>query len=361
VTPYIPLSSVSLSEREHGLVREAMSAGLLSSAGPFVTAFEEAFAARLGIGHVIATASGTSALELALRALDVVAGDEVIVPALTFVAPAAAVALVGAIPVIADVTAETWTLDPQDVARRITSRTRAIVTVDVLGHPCDYDELTGFGLPILEDAAEAIGARYKGRLAGTLGAASIFSFHANKPIATGEGGCVATDDAVIAARVRQLNNFGMSTTRRYWHEVAGHNHRMTNLTAAVGLGQVERWDHLVAERARIAAFYDRALAEVPVRRRPVAAWATEGTWLYTIESERRSSVLDACQRHGIDARAIWPAVPDQPAFRATENCSYPVAREVANRALWLPTWPGMPEDALHRVVRAVAEGAATTN
>ena len=226
----------------------------------------------------------------------------------------------------------------------------------MLGHPSDYNRLAAFGLPILEDAAEAIGALYKGRPAGTLGAAAIFSFHANKPIATGEGGCVATDDPALAAWIRQFNNFGMSPTQRYWHEMAGHNHRMTNLTAAVGLAQVERWDELLGERVRIASYYDRALAGVPVGRRPIADWATEAVWLYTIESDRRDAIVNACKRRGIDARAIWPAVPTQPAFREFAVGSYPVASWLAERALWLPTWPGMPEDALDRVVTAVVEG-----
>jgi perosamine synthetase len=351
----IPLSSISLTERERHYLRDAIESGLISSTGPYVPAFEAALARRLGTAAVVATASGTSALELILRALDIGRDDEVVVPAFTFVAPAAAVALVGATPVLADVSPESWTLDPLAVKRVLTRKTRAIVAVDVLGHPCDYDGLRRFDLPIIEDAAEAHGAFYKGRLVGGLGTAAVFSFHANKTISTGEGGCVATDNPSLAARVRRLNNFGMSPTRRYWHEEPGHNHRMTNLTAAIGLGQVERWDELVASRAEITRAYDEALAPSGVDRRPAAPWATMSTWLYTIASPHRDRIVEGCARRGIDARAVWPATCEMPAFRMAVREDYPVACDIARRALWLPTWSGMSGQDIRDVAAAVAD------
>lgn len=356
MTIRIPLSSISIGALENRHVAEVMRSTMISSASPVVAAFEAALGARLGADHVVAAASGTCALELALRALGVGPGDEVIVPALTFASPVAAVMLVGATPVIVDVSPEHWTIDPQEVARHIGPRTRAIVAVDVLGHPADYDALAAFGIPVIEDAAEAIGARYKGRPTGSLGTIAIFSFHANKTIATGEGGCVATNDAAIGARVRQLTNFGMNPQRRYWHEFAGHNHRMTGLVAAVGLAQVMRWDELIGARAQVTRWYDDAFALAGVTRRPVMSWADEATWLYTIADDRRDDILRACAGRGVDARAIWPAIPDQPAFADLAQGAYPVTRRISDTALWLPTSAGLTEAEVGEVVQGVLEG-----
>jgi perosamine synthetase len=351
----VPLSAVSLSSLEREYVLEALDQAMLSSSGRHVQRFEDAMAKRVGVLHAVATSSGTSALELLLRAMKIGPGDEVVVPAFTFASPALATILVGAEPVFADITWETWTLDVDDVRCVLTPKTRAIIAVDVLGHPCDYDALASFGLPIIEDAAEAHGATYKGRPAGSLGVASIFSFHANKAITCGEGGCVLTDDRSLADRARQLNAFGMQADRRYWHTEVGCNHRMANLVAAVALGQVERWETLVAGRARVAATYDRALQSVPVERRPVAEWAGEAVWLYTVATDRRDAVLAACSRRGIDARAVWPSLPENPAFARFVRRACPRAQTVANRAIWLPTWSDMPEESVNSVAEAVAE------
>jgi perosamine synthetase len=353
--PYIPLSAVNLGDLERQYVLEALDLTMISSSGPHVRRFEDLIAQKVGVRYAVATASGTSALELLLRAMKIGPGDEVIVPALTFASPALAAVLVGAEPVFADITSETWTLDPDDVRNVLTSKTRAIIAVDVLGHPCEYDGLASFGLPIIEDAAEAHGATYKGRQAGSFGVASIFSFHANKAITCGEGGCILTHDGVLAERVRQLNAFGMEADRRYWHTEIGCNHRMTNLVAAVGLGQLERWDTLLAGRARVAAAYDRALQSLPLERRPVADWAGEAVWLYTVATDRRDAVLAACGRKGIDARALWPSLPENPAFARFVRGVCPRAHAVADRALWLPTWSDMPEESVQAVADAVAE------
>ncbi len=352
----VPLSSVDITDRERSYVRDAIDTGWISSGGSYVKAFEAAVSKRVERRFVEATASGTCALELVLRALGIGPGDEVIVPALTFAGPANAVAAVGARPVFADVTAESWTVDPEAVRRVRTPRTRLLIAVDALGHPCDFDALEALEIPILEDAAEAHGSSYRGRPAGGLGIASIFSFHANKTISTGEGGCVATDDRRLIERIAELNNHGMRPELPYHHEVVGHNFRMTNLSAAVGLAQAERWDELVAGRNAVSEQYDRALADTSLERRPVAAWAREATWLHTVATEERAAVLASCARAGVDARAIWPALPDQPAFGEQLTGAWPIARDISARALWLPTWCGMPADAIARVSDAVRRG-----
>jgi perosamine synthetase len=229
----VPLSRVTLSDLERTFAHAAVDSGWISGTGGYVRDFEQGLAARLGRRHVVAVGNGTLALELALLALEIGPGDEVIVPALTFVAPAAAVRAVGATPVFADVTAESWTVDPARAAELVTPRTRAVVAVDLLGHPCDADSLAALGVPLVEDAAQAHGALYRGRPAGSLGVVSTFSFHANKTVSTGEGGCLATDDPGLAERARLIANHGMTAARPYWHTVVGRNFRMTNVTAAI--------------------------------------------------------------------------------------------------------------------------------
>lgn len=303
----IPLAGIDLSERECAYVIAALSDGWISGTGPFIARFEQALSKRVHRTHTVAVANGTLALELALRALEVGPGDEVIVPALTFAAPAMSALAVGATVVLADVTPETWTLSPEEVARKMSRRTRAIIAVDVLGHPADYDELVGFGVPVIEDAAEAHGALYKGQPAGSLGDVAVFSFHANKPVTTGEGGSVSTDSVALAERMRLIAHHGMRPEEPYVHEVVGRNYRMTNLTAALGLGQLDRWSELVASRRDVAARYDKLLDGVECGMRPVAAWAEPVCWLYTLTVDNRPEVLREIRAAGVDARGIWPA------------------------------------------------------
>ena len=352
----VPLSSVNLTDRERRYVRDAIDSDWISSGGEYVQRFETAMAKRIQRSFVAATSSGTSALAITLRALGIGPGDEVILPALTFAAPANAVASVGATCVFADVTQESWTIDPREVARLRTPRTRLLIAVDVLGHPCDFDALAELEIPILEDAAEAHGALYRGRPVGSFGIASIFSFHANKAITTGEGGCIATDDSELFERISVMNHHGMRAERPYHHDIVGHRYPMNNLTAAIGLAQVERWDELVDGRNSVSGQYDQGLADASLTRRPVAAWAREATWLHTITSERRKAVLESCHQDGIDARGIWPVLPDQPAFPNQNGDQCPRARHISARALWLPTWSGMPAETIAHVINAVRRG-----
>lgn len=348
----IPLSSVCLSQREINYAQEAIETGWISGAGSYVTRFEAALAQRIGRKHVIAVANGTLALELALLAQGIGPDDEVIVPALTFAAPAAAVRTVGAKPIFADITEESWTINPDEVRRLITDRTKAVIAVDLLGHPCDFDALSHLAIPIIEDAAQAHGALFRGRQVGGFGLISTFSFHANKAITTGEGGCVATDDDSLAASMRLIANHGMTTSRPYWHPVVGHNFRMTNVTAAIGLGQVERWDEMIGARNRVAELYDNLLGDV-VTRRPVASWATEACWLYTMLTSDREPFVSHLRDQGIDARAIWTALPDLPIYSESLRGDYNVARRIANTAVWLPTWSHMPEETITLVAKAL--------
>jgi perosamine synthetase len=351
---WIPLSAVDIGATEAGYVQTALADGWISGTGPFVARFEDGMSDRVGRRHTVAVANGTLAVELALRGLGIGPGDEVIVPALTFAAPAMSVIAVGATPVPVDVTRETWTICPDAAAAAITAATRAILAVDVLGHPADYDALGALGLPVIEDAAEAHGAEYKGRSVGGFGVVSVFSFHANKTIATGEGGCVCTDSSDLAERMRVIAHHGMRPERPYVNEVVGRNFRMTNLTAAIGLGQLDRWDELVAARNRVGSRYRELLVSAACGHRPRAAWATYACWLETVVVERREPVLEHVRGLGIDARGIWPALADQPILGRARH-PQPIAQDIAAHALWLPTHTRLSDDEIEYVAATLAD------
>lgn len=350
---WVPLATPDLSDIERDYVMRAVETGWISATGPNLGDFERRFAERIDRSHVIALANGTVAVELILRAMNIGPGDEVIVPALTFAAPAASVLAVGATVVLVDVSPDTWTIDPAQVAEAITPRTRAIIAVDVMGHPADYDALDPFGIPVIEDAAEAHGAYYKGRPCGSFGVASIFSFHANKAIATGEGGCAATGSEELAESMRLIANHGMTSSRPYVHDVLGRNFRMTNLTAAVGLGQLDRWDELMAGRRRVVDEYNERLASTTCASRPIATWAQYAPWLHTVTVENRDTVVDSIRERGVDARAIWPTLSGQPLFGEPKTC--PEAERVASTALWLPTGSAMTSDDVKYVAEVVID------
>ena len=288
---------------------------MLSSLGRFVGRFEQMFAEFCGASHAIAVSNGTSALHLALVAAGLGPGDEVIVPALTFVVPANAVTYTGARPVFADVDPDTWTLDPVDVERRLTSRTRAIIAVHLYGHPADMDPLLEIArarhLLVVEDAAEAHGAQYKGRRVGAIGHVGCFSFYGNKIISTGEGGMLVTDDAALAERAVVLRDHAMVKKPYYFHTAVGFNYRMTNLQAAVGCAQLEEIDTILQRKREVTRGYMRGLAAVLGLSLPKQApWAENVYWMYSILVESqfgmtRDAVMEALGERGIDTRPFF--------------------------------------------------------
>ncbi len=251
---FIPIYEPILGSTEEQYVCQAVQSGWISSNGKYIKEFETLFAAFCGTAHGISVSNGTTALHLILHALGIGPGDEVIVPALSFVASANAVHYTGAKPVFADVDPVTWTIDPASVEALITERTKAIMPVHLYGHPAPMAALRLLAeqhdLLIVEDAAEAHGAQVGTQRTGALGHAAAFSFFANKVITTGEGGMVTTDDAALAARCRMLRDHAMPPERRYWHDEVGFNYRMTNLQAAVGVAQMARIDEFLRRKPR---------------------------------------------------------------------------------------------------------------
>jgi perosamine synthetase len=355
----IPVSKPIIESEDVRLVTDAVSSGWVSSQGAYIERFEREFAAFCGVKHCVATSNGTVAIHLALKVLDIGKGDEVIVPDLTFVATANAVVLAEATPVIADVRRSDWCIDPESVKRLITPRTRAIIPVHLYGHPAAMDELRALarqhGLKIIEDAAEAHGAEYRGRKVGALGDCATFSFYGNKIITTGEGGALTTDSDAIAQRARFLRDHAMSKEKRYWHTEVGYNYRMTNLQAALGVAQLGRIDSFVAERARILESYRHHLAPHGVTLNPHLDGARPVNWITCVlldgvTREERDAVMVRLHEQGVDSRPFFYPLSALPMY---ERAPGPVSADLSARGMNLPTFPGLSEDDIERICRAL--------
>jgi perosamine synthetase len=343
---FIPVAAPDLAGNEAKYVQDCLDSTWISSAGRFIQEFEAGFAAFCGVGHAIATNNGTSALHLALVALGIGPGDEVIVPTLTYVATGNVVRYCGATPVLVDSEPLGMTLDVEDVRRKITPRTKAIIAVHLYGNAADMTELNKlsdhYGIPILEDAAEAHGARVAGQLVGSLGACAAFSFFGNKIITTGEGGAVTTDDAEMASRLRLYRGQGMDLQRRYWFPVVGYNYRMTNIAAAIGLAQLEDIERKLATRQAILESYNSRLTQCPLITTPKEPrWSESVNWLYTVlldfpTAEHRDEVAARLGAVGIETRPVFYPLHQMPPY-LEPNGFYPVADSCARRGLSLPT------------------------
>ncbi len=372
---HIPIARPATGEEEWQALREPLESGWITQ-GPKVAAFQDAFARRHRVRHAIATTSCTTGLRLILAALEVGPGDEVIVPSLTWVATANVVVHCGATPVFVDTDPETFNADPARVAARVTPRTRAIVPIHLFGLCADVDAIADAapGVPIVEDAACAVGATYKGRPAGGLGRAAAFSFHPRKVISTGEGGMVTTDDDALAGCIDSLRNHGASVPEEQRHHgpkpyvlpefhLPGFNFRMTDLQGAVGLVQMGKLDRLLAERRRLAARYDEALASVPWLRPPRAAAGCEHTYqayVCMVDEARapapRNAIMEALQQKGISTRPGTHAVHMLDYYRERfgwkpDDC--PLAREADRLSMAIPLHNCMDDADLDTVVDAI--------
>jgi perosamine synthetase len=358
---FIPISEPTLGEREIELVSDAVRSGWVSSIGEYVTAFEKELASRCGVAHAVATSNGTTALHLALAVAGIGPDDDVIVPSLTFVATAAAVRYVGASPVLADSDPAHWCVDPEDVASRITPRTRALVAVDLYGHPADMDALAEIAwehdLVLVEDAAESLGADYRGRPAGGLGLLGVLSFYGNKLITTGEGGAVLTDDAALAERGRLLRDHAMDPTRRYWHGEIGFNYRITNMQAALGVAQLERLDEFLERKRTIAGVYRAGLQDIPgVSLQEEADWATSSWWMTTLRIDAargvaRDDLAARLRADGVDSRPAFVPLHLLPHLR--QDGTLPVAEAIGGEGLSLPSSTSLTDSELEHVIGSV--------
>ena len=369
----IPVCRPFLNGRELDYVTDAVETGWVSSSGKYVAAFEESFAAYCGAAHGIAVCNGTVAIHLALVALGIGPGDEVIIPDFTMIASAAAVVYTGARPVFVDVDAATWTMDPSGIEARINSRTRAIMPVSVFGNPCDMQAIRSIarkhGLLLLEDAAEAHGAEYKGVRTGALADITAFSFFANKNLTTGEGGMVVTNDDRLAERCRYFKNlcFPLSGSRNYLHEDIGFNYRMSNLHAAIGLAQVEKADGYRDMRRANAAAYRKFLGDVPgiVFQQDVPG-GLNVHWMNAIALDpckfaiSRDQLIDFLKAAGIETRLLFVGMHRQPCLKdagCDVSGAYPVADFLSANGLYLPSASDLTEDEIGYVCRKIREAS----
>lgn len=358
----IPVAQPKLEGNERKYVLDCLDTNWISSNGKYIGAFEEAFATFCGVKHAVAANNGTTALHLALVALDLQPGDEVIIPTVTYIATANAVRYCGATPVLVDVCADTMNIDPTKVEEKITERTRGIIPVHLYGHPADMRALGSIadrhGLWLLEDAAEAHGAEVDGKRVGALGTCATFSFFGNKIVTTGEGGMITTDDDALAAKLRLYRGQGVDPQRRYWFPVVGYNYRMTNIQAAIGLAQMETIDVALSDRAALAHLYDQALE--PLREHLVLPTVHRGMhhvyWMYTVflregDEARRNAVMGALDGEGIETRPVFYPMHVLPPY--AESASYPVADEWAARGMNLPTHQYLGRSDVDRIASAL--------
>jgi perosamine synthetase len=360
----IPVYQPYVGDEEKEYVREALDSTWISSKGKFLDRFETEFAEFVGVRHGAGTANGTVSLHLAFASLGIGPGDEVIVPTFTYVASVNAISYTGATPVFVDSDPTTWNMDPGLVEAAITSRTKAIEVVHLYGHPTDMDpilEIAGrHGVPVVEDAAEAHGARYKGRPVGSLGAVASFSFFGNKIITTGEGGMLVTDDSELASKARHLRGQGVSATRTYWHDVIGFNYRMTNIAAAIGCAQLERVGETLAAKTEIARWYRERLAGVEgVELQDDAQWATPVYWMNSIlvEPRIRDDLIGLLRDRGVETRPFFYPAHTLPMY--TTAISYPVAERLGSSGLNLPSWPGLTEGHVETIASTLLDGVAS--
>lgn len=376
--PFLPVAAPIVGEREIAYVTDAVKSGWVSSIGPYIDRFEEAFARFVGARHGIALANGTVALHLALHALGAGPGDEVIIPDLTFAATAHTVLQTGATPVLADVDPETWCLDPRAVIRALSPRTRAIVPVHLYGHPADMPALSAIakdrGLVILEDAAEAHGASIaiNGAPArvGSIGDLAAFSFYGNKIITTGEGGMLTTNDAALARRCRFLKDHGMSPERRYFHTELAFNYRMTNLAAALGLAQVEQAEALVDKKRLVFAWYREELGDLSsVTLNPERPGCTSVFWMSSVVlgddvARDREDVRARMREAGVDTRPFFVPMSELPHLAhlrrvGASSDACPVSARLARRGINVPSGNSLERGDVARAAAALREAIRT--
>ena len=353
----IPVYKPDITSREKELVNQCLETGWISSRGEFVERFEKAFADYVGSEYAISVCNGTVALHVALLAMGVGPGDEVIVPTLTYISSANAVAYTGATPIFVDSTPGTWTIDPEDVRRVITPKTRAIMPVHLYGQSCHMEELAKIAsehnLLLIEDCAEAIGTYCSDRHVGTLGDISTFSFYGNKTITTGEGGMIITNNPSLADRCRHLKGQGLAKHREYWHDIVGYNYRMTNICAAIGVAQLERIEETLQRKKEIAELY-RLNLETHFEFQYMEPGMTHSHWMECIlvpSPAQRDPLREHLQKNGIETRPVFYPIHSMPMY-ASFYRRMPQAENIASRGITLPSYPGLTNDEISYIAES---------
>lgn len=365
---FIPVNEPLLNGNELKYLRECIETGWISSDGPFVERFETSFAATVQRCYGVAVCNGSVALDVAVRAIGIGPGDEVIMPTFTIISCASAIVRVGAKPVLVDCDAETWNMAVEQIESKISEKTKAIMVVHIYGLPTDMDPILKiakkYGLKIIEDAAEAIGLNYKGLPCGSFGDVSIFSFYPNKHVTTGEGGMIVTNDKAVADRSRSMRNLCFDNSKRFVHEELGWNYRMTNLQAAVGLAQLERLDEHITRKREIGSLYSELFKDLNRIQLPLTKteYADNIYWVYSLVLDQsfpydnRKAIALLAER-GIGCRPFFWPMNKQPVFQRmgifNNQNSCPIAERIAIYGLYLPSGLALTNDQILIVSKTV--------
>ena len=343
----IPVYQPTLSGNEKKYVLDCLDSTWISSKGPYLQKFEEGFSQKINVRYSAATSNGTVALHLALLALGISDGDEVIVPTLTYIASVNAIRYTGAIPIFVDSLSSTWQMDPVDIERRVTKKTKAIMAVHLYGHPCDMDSIMSIAkrhnLSVIEDAAEAFGSKYKNTDVGGIGHIATFSFYGNKTITTGEGGMVVTNDQTLIDRVIHFKGQGLAFHRQYWHDAIGYNYRMTNICAAIGLAQLEQAEEFLDRKQEIASAYKKLLQGLPIQVHEASPEVFHSYWMFSIlvnEAKDRDGLRNFLLDNGIETRPLFYPVHTMPMY-SNPFQSHRIAENLSCRGLNLPSYPSL--------------------
>jgi len=356
----IPIYQPDLTGNEKKYLNECIDSTWISSRGKFIDLFEEEFCKFTQANHATTVSNGTVAIHLALEALEIGQGDEVIVPALTYIASVNPIVQVGAKPVFVDSLISSWQVDPEDIKRKITSKTKAIMVVHLYGQSADMDAIMDiadeYNLLVIEDSAEAFGSLYKGKHVGTFGDVGTFSFFGNKTITCGEGGMVTAKNIDVYERMKHLKNQGVSYEKQYWHDVVAFNYRMTNMQASIGLAQIERAKQFIERKREIAALYKKYLSDAVVEVHIEQDDTFHSYWMTSILLPRasdRSKLQAHLKENKIETRPLFYPVHTMPMYKTGE--SFPVAEDLGSRGLNLPSWPGLKDDEIAYICAKIKE------
>jgi perosamine synthetase len=355
----IPIYRPFLNGNEKKYVIECLDSSWISSKGEFVNKFESEFANFIDVKYATAVSNGTAALHLALLSLGIGKDDEVIVPTLTYIASVNSIKYTGANPVFVDSLRDTWQMNPDDIRKKITRNTKAIMAVHLYGHPCDMDQLTSicneFDLFLIEDCAEAIGSKYKGRHVGTFGDIATFSFFGNKTITTGEGGMVVSNDETLFDRCVHFKGQGLAKHRQYWHDVVGYNYRMTNICAAIGLAQLEQIEYFISRKKIIAEKYLEAFKGTNLEFHSAHEDVCHSYWMCSIlveKPEEREMMRDFLAEKGIETRPLFYPIHTMPMF-AEKYQKHSIAENLGWRGINLPSFPSITDEELEYVINCI--------
>lgn len=357
----IPVYYPFLCGNEKKYVNECLDASWISSKGKFISEFENSFARYIDAPHALSVCNGTVAIHLALLALDIQPGDEIIVPTFTYVASVNTIVQAGAKPVFVDSLPTTWQIDPEDVKQKITSKTRAIMAVHLYGHPCDMVPLVEIckthNLALIEDCAEAFGSYYQDKHVGTFGDIATFSFYGNKTITTGEGGMVIANNPALYERAANLKNQGVSSSLQYWHDMLGYNYRMTNICAAIGLAQLEQIEEILQKKRQIAEFYTTQLKDLPLITHKESDDVRHSYWMCSIllnDTKDREPLRKHLDNAAVETRPLFYPAHLFPMYKQP-TYHFPVAENLGIRGMNLPSWPGLKEEQLTHIVSSIRE------